>query len=67
MGELESEACAATSTVVGERLRRAIRDRQSNLFVQLRDACGKPSPGCAQDIKAQITTPEGSQLECQIQ
>lgn len=65
MGELESEACAATSTIVGERVRRAIRDRPSTLFVQLRDACGETSKGNIADVKANIVAPDGAVLECQ--
>lgn len=39
-GNIESGPCAKTSSIVGESYRKAIRERQTVIYVQLRDACG---------------------------
>ncbi|EGT36603.1 CBN-LIN-41 protein [Caenorhabditis brenneri] len=39
-GNIESGPCAKSSSIVGESYRKAIRERQTIIYVQLRDACG---------------------------
>uniref|UniRef100_A0A1I7U5Z5 BBC domain-containing protein n=1 Tax=Caenorhabditis tropicalis TaxID=1561998 RepID=A0A1I7U5Z5_9PELO len=39
-GSIESGPCAKNSSIVGESFRKAIRERQTVIYVQLRDACG---------------------------
>lgn len=68
MGELESGACARTSTLMGEGFRRAIRDRQCSVYVQLRDACGDVSTtACGRNqVTAHVLGPDGHPLDVQI-
>ncbi|UMM10454.1 hypothetical protein L5515_000219 [Caenorhabditis briggsae] len=39
-GSIESGPCAKTSSIVGDNFKKAIRERQTVIYVQLRDACG---------------------------
>uniref|UniRef100_A0A8R1DJD7 B box-type domain-containing protein n=2 Tax=Caenorhabditis japonica TaxID=281687 RepID=A0A8R1DJD7_CAEJA len=39
-GNIESGPCAKNSSVVGDSYKKAIRERQTVIYVQLRDACG---------------------------
>lgn len=39
-GNIESGPCAKNSTIVGDNFKKAIRERQTVIYVQLRDACG---------------------------
>lgn len=39
-GTIESGPCAKSTTIVGESFRKAIKERQTVIYVQLRDACG---------------------------
>lgn len=39
-GNIESGPCAKNSSIVGESFKKAIRERQTVIYVQLRDACG---------------------------
>ncbi|CAI2309546.1 unnamed protein product [Caenorhabditis sp. 36 PRJEB53466] len=39
-GSIESGPCAKNSSIVGDSFKKAIRERQTVVYVQLRDACG---------------------------
>ncbi|CAC42254.1 Protein lin-41 [Caenorhabditis elegans] len=39
-GNIESGPCAKNSSIVGDSFKKAIRERQTVIYVQLRDACG---------------------------
>lgn len=67
MGELESGACVRTSSIMGDGFRRAIRERLSTVFVQLRDACGEASfAKVPSQVSATVLTPDGHFLDVQI-
>uniref|UniRef100_A0A1I7XNS5 B box-type domain-containing protein n=1 Tax=Heterorhabditis bacteriophora TaxID=37862 RepID=A0A1I7XNS5_HETBA len=66
LGDLESGPCARVSHIIGEGYKRAIRERQCIVYVQLRDACGNISTSNDNDVTATMIGPDGHQLEVHI-